>query len=41
MDYGDPVGKSVLDAEGCKAFVPGIEEGWEVIETAAEQEGLM
>ena len=41
VDYGDPLGQSVLDAEGCKAFVPGIEDGWEVIAMAAEQEGLM
>lgn len=41
IDYGDPVGKAVLDAEGCKTFVPGITEGWETLETAAEDEGLI
>ena len=28
MDYSDPVGKTVMDSEGCKAFVPGITEGF-------------
>ena len=37
----DPVGKAVLDAEGCSSFVPGIQHGWEVVETAAEEEGLL
>ena len=34
MDYGDPVGKTAMDAEGCKAFLPGITEGWETLEDA-------
>ena len=37
----DSVGKSVLDGEACHHFVPGIEEGWELIEKAAEAEGLI
>ncbi len=41
VDYGDPLGKSVLDAEGCKSFVPGVSEGWEIIEAAAIEEGLI
>ena len=41
MDYRDPLGKAVLDAEGCRAFVPGITEGWETLETVAEEEGLI
>lgn len=41
VDYGDPLGKEVLDAEGCKAFLPGITEGWEILEKAAEAEGLV
>ena len=41
IDDGDPVGKAVLEAEGCSSIVPGISEGWEVIETAAEEEGLI
>ena len=41
IDDGDPVGKAVLEAEGCSRLVPGISEGWEMIETAAEEEGLI
>lgn len=41
MDYNDPLGKTAMDAEGCKAFLPGINEGWEALETAAEAEGLI
>ena len=41
MEYSDPLGKAVLDGEGCKAFVPGITQGWETIEVAAEEEGLI
>jgi ABC-type phosphate/phosphonate transport system substrate-binding protein len=41
VDYRDPVGKAVLDAEGCKTFVPGITQGWEMLEKAAEEEGLI
>ncbi|PKB58494.1 MAG: hypothetical protein BZY83_06735 [SAR202 cluster bacterium Casp-Chloro-G2] len=37
----DAVGKSVLDGEACRYFVPGMEEGWELIEKAAEAEGLV
>ena len=39
MDYRDPVGKRAMDAEGCKAFLPGITEGWETLEEVAEKEG--
>lgn len=41
MDYGDPVGKIAMDAEGCKAFLPGVTEGWETLEMVAEVEGLI
>ena len=41
MDYADPVGKQVMDSEGCKAFVHGITEGWEALEKVAEEEGLI
>ena len=41
VDYGDPLGKDVLDAEGCRNFAPGITEGWEVLEEAAAAEGLV
>lgn len=41
MDYNDPLGKTAMDAEGCKAFLPGIIEGWEVLESVAQSEGLI
>ncbi len=41
MDYSDPVGKIAMDSEGCKAFLPGITEGWETLEKVAEEEGLI
>ncbi len=41
MQYDDPLGKIALEAEGCKAFVPGVTEGWEVLEAVAEEEGLL
>ena len=41
MDYKDAVGKQVMDAEGCRAFVPGIIEGWEALEKVALEEGLI
>jgi phosphate/phosphite/phosphonate ABC transporter binding protein len=37
MQYQDPMGKEVLDAEGCKAFVPGITQGWEALESIMQQ----
>ena len=41
VDSSDPDGKSVLDAEGCSSFVSGIEHGWEILEKAAIDEGLV
>lgn len=41
MDYSDPLGKTAMDAEGCKAFLPGITEGWETLEKVAVEEGLV
>jgi hypothetical protein len=37
MRYEDPLGKEVLDAEGCQAFVPGITTGWEALESALKE----
>ncbi len=37
----DPAGKAVLDGEACQAFVPGIPTGWETLEKAAEQAGIL
>ena len=36
-DYTDRLGKEVLDAEGCQAFVPGITTGWEALESALNE----
>ena len=42
VDRTDPVGKAVLEGEGCRAaFVPGTLEGWEMLEVVAEEEGLI
>ena len=41
VDSSDPDGKSVLGAEGCSSFVSGIEHGWEILEKAAIDEGLV
>ncbi len=41
VDYGEAVGKAVLDGEGCGAFVPGTTKGWEALEKAAQEEGLV
>jgi|SRR5215475_5575222 len=35
--YQDPLGKEVLDAEHCQAFVPGITTGWEALEHALKE----
>jgi len=37
----DPVGKMVLEGEACDRFVPGNDIGWELVEKAAEAEGLI
>ena len=36
-----PAGKAVLNGEACAAFVPGQLDGWDTLEKAAEQEGLI
>jgi phosphate/phosphite/phosphonate ABC transporter binding protein len=37
----NPAGKAVLDGEACSAFVAGRLDGWDALEKAAEQEGLL
>jgi hypothetical protein len=37
LHYNDRLGKEVLDAEGCQAFVPGITTGWEALERALSE----
>ena len=32
---------TLIDAEGCKAFLPGITQGWETLEQVALEEGLV
>ena len=41
VNHSDPVGRAVLDGEGCSEFVPGTTEGWEMLEEVAEEEGLV
>jgi ABC-type phosphate/phosphonate transport system substrate-binding protein len=41
IDARDPAGKAVLEGEACKAFVSGITTGWETLEQAAEQAGIL
>ena len=41
ISANDPLGKRVLEGEECNAFVPGITEGWDTLEVAAEEEGLI
>jgi phosphonate transport system substrate-binding protein len=41
MRYDDPAHKEVLDLEHCRAFVPGTTEGFETLEQAAQEEGLI
>jgi hypothetical protein len=41
IESRDPIGKTILDGEQCTAFIPGITAGWELVEKAAEQEGLL
>ena len=37
----DEVEEAVLKGEACDSFVPGIEHGWDLIEAAAVDEGLV
>ena len=37
----DDVERMVLEGEGCDSFVSGVEDGWQIIEDAAVQEGLV
>ena len=41
VDPDDPDGKALLEAEACTSIVAGTEEGWDVVERAAEDEGLI
>ncbi len=41
VDVADPDGKALLVAEACDAMVAGKQDGWDVVEQAAEREGLI
>ena len=41
VDDSDEVGRAVLKAEACDRLLPGIDDGWDVIEAAALAEGLI
>ena len=41
VDPDDPDGKAFLEAEACTSIVAGTETGWDVVERAAESEGLI
>jgi phosphonate transport system substrate-binding protein len=41
IEAGDPAGKAVLEGEHCNAFLPGTTSGWELLEKAAEQAGVI
>ena len=40
VNGNDPIGKAILDAEGCDSLLRGISEGWKIVEKAAVAEGL-
>ena len=41
MRIDDPEHRQVLELEGCKGFIPGTPEGYDMLEAAAEAEGLV
>ncbi len=41
MHFDDPEHRPVLELEGCKGFIPGTAEGYDILEVAAEEEGLI
>ena len=41
VDGNDPVGRAILEAEACGSLAPGILEGWDILEKAATQQGLL
>jgi phosphonate transport system substrate-binding protein len=41
MRIDDPEHRQVLELEGCKGFIPGTTEGYDFLEAAAEEEGLV
>ena len=41
VDDTDDAGRAVLKAEACDRLLPGIDDGWELVEAAALAEGLI
>jgi phosphate/phosphite/phosphonate ABC transporter binding protein len=41
IDDREPAGRAVLEGEACGFFVPGVLEGWDTLEVAAERESLV
>ena len=41
VDGANPEGKAILEAEACDSLHPGISAGWEMLEKAAQEEGLL
>ena len=41
VDDTDEAGRAVLKAEACDRLLPGIQDGWELVEAAAIAEGLI
>ena len=41
VDGSDPAGKAILEAEACNSISRGISQGWEILEKAALEEGLI
>ena len=41
VDGSDPAGKAILEAEACDSISRGISQGWEILEKAALEEGLI
>ena len=41
VDGSNDEGKAILEAEACASLHPGISEGWELLEKAAQEEGLL
>ncbi len=41
VDDSNEAGRAVLKAEACDRLLPGVQEGWELVEEAAKAEGLI
>ena len=41
MRTDNPEHREVLDLEGCKGFIPGTADGYDILEAAAAEEGLI